>query len=109
MVVVKFFARYCVPCRKTLPTAEELHRSHPDVLFVGVSEDETEDDALLQVRQYGLSFPVVLDRGNVLAGRFRATELPAVFVIDRRGKVTWVGGPEQSDDHLREAIRAASE
>lgn len=107
-MVVKFFAKYCIPCQRSLPVAESVHRDHPDVLFIGVSEDETEDQALAQVRLYGLSFPVVLDRGNVLAGRFRAMDLPVVFVVDRRGKVAWVGGPEQAGDQLGDAVRAAS-
>jgi thiol-disulfide isomerase/thioredoxin len=38
VVVVKFFAEYCAPCKKTLPAAQAL--AHPDVAFIGVSEDE---------------------------------------------------------------------
>jgi peroxiredoxin len=109
VIVLKFFAKYCVPCRRSLPAAEVVHRDFPDALFIGVSEDESEDDALVQIRQFGLSFPVLVDRGNVLAGRFRATELPVVFVVDRKGHVAWVGGPEQGDDQLRQALRAVSD
>lgn len=107
VMVVKFFAKYCIPCQRSLPLAESVHRDHPDVLFIGVSEDETEDQALSQIGLYGLSFPVVLDRGNVLAGRFRATDLPVVFVVNRRGKVDWVGGPDQAGDELEDAVTAA--
>ncbi len=106
--VVKFFAEYCEPCKRTLPEAQRLHERYDDVVFVGVSEDERQADAAALVNTYGLTFPVVLDRGNVLSGRFRVTELPIVFVVDPAGKVAWVGGPEQDEKALERAIRAAS-
>ena len=45
VVVVKFFAKYCEPCRKTLPETERLHRARPEITIVGVDEDEHESDA----------------------------------------------------------------
>lgn len=105
--VVKFFADYCEPCKRTLPEAQRLSERYDDVVFIGVSEDERQDTAVALVRTYGLTFPVVLDRGNVLSGRFRVTELPIAFVVDPRGNVSWVGGPEQGEKALEKAIRAA--
>jgi len=107
LVVVKFFAKYCVPCQRTLPEAERLARRFTDVAVVGISEDEDAALALDQVARYGLSFPVILDSGNVLAGRFRVTEMPVSFLADRDGRIVWVGGPEQGEDALENAVAAA--
>jgi cytochrome c biogenesis protein CcmG, thiol:disulfide interchange protein DsbE len=109
VVVVKFFAKYCAPCQKTLPAAEALHRELPDVVFLGVAEDEYEREVREQIQQHGLSFPIVHDTSNVLAGRFRVREMPATFVSDTRGRVVWVGGPEQSEDELERAVEAVRE
>ncbi|MCX4242265.1 TlpA family protein disulfide reductase [Paraliomyxa miuraensis] len=106
VVVIKFFAKYCEPCKHTLPAAEKLHRKHPNVAFVGVSEDEYASDAQALVDGFGLSFPVVHDQGNVLAGRFRVSEMPVTFVVDAQGVVQWVGGPGQGEDDLAAAIAA---
>jgi peroxiredoxin len=100
VAVVKFIAKTCVPCQRTLPAIERLHREHPDIAIVGISEDETEDDARALVSLYRLTFPVVHDPGNVLAGRYRVTELPVTFVVDRSGTIVWVGGPEKSESDL---------
>jgi cytochrome c biogenesis protein CcmG/thiol:disulfide interchange protein DsbE len=106
IVVVKFFAEYCEPCKVTLPEAQSLSVKQTDVVFVGVSEDEYEQKARDVVAQYGLSFPIVHDRGNVLAGRFRVHEMPATFVVDTTGVIRWVGGPGQAEGDLAKAISA---
>lgn len=106
VVVIKFFAKYCEPCKRTLPAAQKLHQQHGEVAFVGVSEDEYASDAQALVQSYGLTFPVVHDQGNVLAGRFRVHEMPVTFVIDAQGVVQWVGGPQQDEDDLAAAIEA---
>jgi thiol-disulfide isomerase/thioredoxin len=104
IVVVKFFAKYCEPCKKTLPEAQRLHEENPDVLFVGIAEDEYQADVQAMIDQFGLSFPVVHDRGNVLAGRFRVDELPITFVADDSGRVRWVGDGATSENGLEAAI-----
>ncbi len=108
-VLVKFFADYCQPCRTTLPAAERIHEEYPDVEFVGIDEDDTQETARDLARRYGLTFPVVHDPGNVLAGRFRVSAMPATFVADASGVVRWVGGEGQTEEELRQAVRAARE
>jgi thiol-disulfide isomerase/thioredoxin len=104
VVVVKFFAKYCKPCKKTLPAVEKLHRDNGDVVFIGIAEDEFRADVEEVIQSYSLSFPVVHDQANALAGRFRVSELPRTFVIDRAGRVRWVGGEQQSESDLEAAI-----
>jgi cytochrome c biogenesis protein CcmG/thiol:disulfide interchange protein DsbE len=107
VVVVKFFAKYCEPCLKTLPATQRLHEKHREVAFIGVSEDESRADVEELVRTFRLSFPVVHDAGNGIAGRFRVSELPATFVADGRGTIRWVGGDKQTEDDLARAIEWA--
>ena len=107
VVVVKFFAKYCEPCKRTLPAAEELHQKHPDVVFIGVAEDERSADVRDVVDAYHLSFPIVHDVSNVLSGRYRVSDMPTTFVADPSGKIVWVGGPENTETGLPMAIEAA--
>jgi peroxiredoxin len=107
VVVVKFFAKYCVPCKTTLPWFEKLSRERRDVVFVGISEDDQESETQELVQMYGLTFPVVRDSGNALSGRFRVTEMPITFVADPTGRIRWVGGPGQTEDELEAAVSAS--
>jgi peroxiredoxin len=98
VVVVDFFAEHCVPCAKSLPAIEALHKSQPEVAVVGVSEDDEVEGARRVVARYGLRFSVVHDAGHVLAGRYRVSELPATFVVDARGVVRWHGTVEEAKE-----------
>jgi thiol-disulfide isomerase/thioredoxin len=106
-VVVKFFAKYCKPCMKTLPAAERLHRENADVTFIGIAEDESQDDVTEMIETFDITFPVIHDRSQVLAGRFRVDQLPATFVSDTSGKVVWVGFESSSEADLEAAIEWA--
>ena len=107
VVVVKFVAKYCEPCLRTLPAIEKLHAKHPEIFIVGVSEDERESEARELVTTYGLTFPMVHDNQQVLAARYRVRDLPVTYVLDGRGLVSWVGGPEKTETELVAAIQAA--
>ena len=85
VTVVKFFAKYCEPCKRTLPAAEALHKRMPAVVFIGVGVDDSPAETAEVVTAYRLSFPVVHDRDNVLSGRYRVTEMPTTFVADASG------------------------
>lgn len=106
ILVVKFFAEYCAPCKVTLPEAQTLAEKHDDVVFVGIAEDEFESTAQQLVTTYGLTFPIVHDRGQILAGRFRVSEMPVTFVVDATGVIRWVGGSGQAKGDLARAIAA---
>lgn len=106
VALVDFFSEQCVPCKRSLPSVEALHRSMPDVVVLGISEDDDTDGALRMVRAHDLTFPVVHDAGHVLAGRFRVTDLPATFVVDTHGLVRWLGATED-EDGMRAVVNAA--
>jgi peroxiredoxin len=107
-IVIEFFAEYCEPCRHSLPVVEKLRRAHPEVVFVGVSEDEHKADAVWLTKRLGLGFPVVYDEDGRIAARFAVEEMPATFVIDEGGTVRWVGGPGCVEAEMAAAIRSVS-
>jgi len=106
VVVVKFVAKYCAPCMRTLPAIEKLHAEHPEIMIVGVSEDEHESEARELATSMHLTFPLVHDAQQVLAARWRVRDLPVTYVLDGKGSVAWVGGPEKSETDLVSAIEA---
>jgi len=106
VMLIDFFAEHCVPCVKSLPAIEALHRAEPHLAVVGVSEDDDAEGARRMVARHGLTFPVVHDPEHALAGRYRVVELPATFVVDARGVVRWRGAVED-EAQARAAVDGA--
>jgi cytochrome c biogenesis protein CcmG, thiol:disulfide interchange protein DsbE len=90
-VLVEFFAEHCKPCMEALPALEQLRTTSPHIAIIAISEDEQEGTAVALASQLGLGFSIIHDRGHVLAGRYRVSDLPATFVVDARGRVRWKG------------------
>jgi peroxiredoxin len=83
-----------------------MHDTRDDLLIIGIAEDEHASDAREMIQRYRLTFPVVHDASNVLAGRFRVRELPVTFLIDKNGVVRFVAGPNHDEQDLVRAIRS---
>jgi thiol-disulfide isomerase/thioredoxin len=87
-VVMEVFASWCGTCRRATPVLSELYRAHPpsEVAFVGVSVDDSREDAEKARAEWGIPYPVALDDGTVSRG-YQVSLLPTVILIDREGKI----------------------
>jgi len=98
-VVVNLWASWCLPCRAEMPAIERVYRDYQDlglvVLGVNTTNQDSEADAAAFVRQYGLTFPIPLDRDGSVSVRYALRGLPTTFFIDREGIIrsVVVGGP----------------
>ena len=98
-VVVNLWASWCPPCRAEMPAIEKVYRDYKDlglvVLGVNTTNQDSEADAATFVREYGLTFPIPLDRDGSVSMRYSLRGLPTTFFIDRMGIIrsVIVGGP----------------
>lgn len=73
VVLLNFWATWCVPCAAELPHLQRLYASQKDRLVVlGIAMDGPESVANVapQVRRYGLTFPVLLDEETRVVGLY---------------------------------------
>lgn len=116
--VVEFWATWCAPCRETIPHLTDLQKKYRDkgVVFVGVSIDEdrkrkTRDKVEPFVRDMGerMDYAVALDTPDIDTGKaymdaYTVLGIPATFVVDKEGRVAWVGGPAGVEKVLDEML-----
>ena len=88
--VVNFWATWCAPCREEMPSLERLYRRHRGsarLVVLAVSVDDDVGVVREYVEAHGFTFPVLLDVGRVVAGRFNVSVFPTSFVVDAEGRV----------------------
>jgi len=90
-VLLVFFKVSCPTCQFTLPYLERLHqglkgKSVPAI--IGISQNNQKDTAAF-LRQYGVSFPVLLDdpRGYPVSNTYGITNVPTLFYIGQDGTI----------------------
>ena len=89
IVLVNFWATWCKPCTTEMPAMQTVYDKLRDKGFVVLAVNELEDDAKVRehIKQYGHTFPVLMDRDNKVANQFGVFGLPVSVFIDREGRV----------------------
>jgi cytochrome c biogenesis protein CcmG/thiol:disulfide interchange protein DsbE len=96
-VVLNFFASWCAPCREEAPLIERMWQRYRNdgVRFVGVNIKDTKANAKRFVREYGVTYPVVADPNQVLAGALDVNGLPQTFFVNEEWKLLSVSSGER--------------
>lgn len=106
VVVLDFWATWCMPCREEFPAMEKISAEFGGaVRFYGIS-DESPDTVKQFVDETRCRMPMLLDSNREMRRRYGVHKIPALFVIDRDSVVRqqFIGARSESD--LRAAIRA---
>jgi len=89
VVLVNFWATWCKPCTTEMPAMQATYEKLREKGFVVLAVNELEDDAKVRehIKQYGHTFPVLMDRDNKVANQFGVFGLPVSVFIDQQGRV----------------------
>jgi thiol-disulfide isomerase/thioredoxin len=118
--VVEFWATWCGPCRATIPHLNETWLKYKDKGLVVIGQDafETEEGKVPPfVKQMGekMTYRVALDDKTTIkdgamaknwmeaAGR---NSIPTAFLVDKQGKIAWIGHPSEMDEKTIDAALA---
>jgi len=87
VVVLNFWATWCVPCRAEMPVFERAQQQYRDqgLVVLAVDFQESDDEILAYLKEVGVTFPSAVDRTGEVSRAWRATGLPTTFLIDRQG------------------------
>ena len=89
VVVVNFWASWCVPCREEAPELEAFAEQWQErgVRLVGIVYNDEESEAAAFRDRYGLTYPQAFDPGGRAAIDFGVFGVPETYVIAADGTV----------------------
>jgi cytochrome c biogenesis protein CcmG, thiol:disulfide interchange protein DsbE len=112
-VVLNFWASWCVPCKAEAPVIERLWRRYKGqgVIFVGIDTNDASSDARRFVSAHGITYPVVVDKGGLVAANsYDIADLPVTYFVNRQGHLVGsdiLGGVNKSLSSFRRNLTAA--
>ena len=101
VVIVNFWASWCLPCREEAAYLEQTWRKYKDkgVMFVGVDWVDTPTNALAYIKEFDLTYPNGPDLGTKIAQAYRIQGVPETYYVDKRGTLRGVHiGPLKSPE-----------
>jgi len=108
VVLLDFWASWCVPCAQSVPHYQKLRSELADrgfeLVAVGLDEDVADGRAFL--KRFDVRYPVGSDPAGAVATRYALKGMPYAVLIDREGIVrdTHVGFQSSDVAELRARI-----
>ncbi len=92
VVFLNFWATWCGPCREEMPSMEKLWQRfrEDDFVILAVDLRESKGEVVSFMKEYGLTFPVLLDSKGEVGSMFGVRAIPTTYLLDFEGRI--VGG-----------------
>src|SRR5210317_1938607 len=89
VVVLDFWASWCVPCRRSFPWLNAMHDKYSSqgLVVIGVNVDNDPAAATAFLKEYPADFQIHYDTDAVLARQYDIQGMPSSVVIGRDGEI----------------------
>ena len=103
IVVLNFWASWCLPCIRELPRIQRLYEMTSDdqveIITVNVRDRLSRVERLLEKKKY--DFTIVLDQDGAIYRSFKVTQFPTTILINKEGGIICrVHGERDRDNKL---------
>ena len=111
VVLVNFWATWCPPCRREMPSIERLSQALKsadfEILTVNVAENLETVFSFTGTLEPIPTFPIVFDTDSKVLKAWPVMGLPTTFILNKQGHIIYraVGGREFDDQAIQAQIR----
>ncbi len=109
IVVLDFWATWCIPCIQSFPKLEELQHTFQDYLQIITITDDPPGRIERFLNKQQMSLPVVIDEKRSLAKIFPHRTIPHAIVIDKTGTVRAITTSSEITKELIEKLISGKE
>ncbi|WP_408891970.1 peroxiredoxin family protein [Paenibacillus taichungensis] len=91
-VIVNMWATWCPPCRAEMPDMQKFYEKYADenttVIAINMTTSEKSVDRIsVFLDEFGITFPILLDKQNKIAEIYQVHALPTSYIIDSQGVI----------------------
>jgi len=108
LVILDFWATWCVPCKNGLPKINEIHEKYDtvNVLAINVDKPRKKSKAIAHVKSNRFTFHTLFDPKKIVQKQFNVTNIPRTLIIDQEGNVIYdhTGYQRGDEKHYEEVI-----
>lgn len=102
-VFLNFWGTWCAPCKREMPHMEKLHKEFNGdgvhILAVNIKESDLKVSRFRD--QYGLTFPIALDKTEGVKEIYNFKPLPTTFLINKDGRIEKIISREMTEEEVR--------
>jgi thiol-disulfide isomerase/thioredoxin len=115
VVLVQFWATYCPPCVKEMPSMnklqDKLSKAGVPFKILAIDMAETRAEVEVFVNKIKPEFTILLDESGSSIGQWNVFAAPSNFLIDKQGQIkyTLFGGVEWDSKEITEKITQLSQ
>jgi cytochrome c biogenesis protein CcmG, thiol:disulfide interchange protein DsbE len=106
VVYVDFWASWCQPCRTSFPWMNKMQARYHDQGFdiIAINLDDQHSNADNFLHKVPADFTIAYDPKGTTAQRYGLTVMPTSYLIDRKGRISYIHRGFKSED--RDAMEA---
>lgn len=92
VVMVNFWATWCVPCRQEMPHLQALYERYNSLGFelLAVNVEDNPEGARKWLAETPVTFPVLFDAKNEVSKLYKVTAMPSTVLIGRDGNMRFI-------------------
>jgi cytochrome c biogenesis protein CcmG/thiol:disulfide interchange protein DsbE len=108
VVLINFWASWCKPCEQEAAELQQAWLEYEptgEVVFIGVDYVDTETDARIYLKKFGITYSNGPDLATRISQYFRIRGVPETYFVDKEGILRYVQiGPFTGIEQIRAQI-----
>ena len=110
VILMNFWATWCPPCRREMPSMEKLHLDLKEANFsvIAINQMEDPDHVFAYTGQLEVdpTFTILFDQDSHVSRAYRVNGIPTTYLIDKKGVIRYraIGGRDFNHPEVKKII-----